>query len=66
MEREEVIKNVRACLISSKGGVKMDDLNSKFFLLRSFFLSLFNLIIIYLNFHNIDLECLYFYKPYIY
>lgn len=32
MEREEVIKNLRACLISSKGGVKMEDLNSKFFL----------------------------------
>lgn len=31
MEREEVIKNLRACLISSKGGVKMEDLNSKFF-----------------------------------
>ncbi|KAG9430713.1 tudor domain-containing protein 7 isoform X1 [Apis mellifera carnica] len=27
MEREEVIKNLRACLISSKGGVKMEDLN---------------------------------------
>lgn len=56
MEREEVIKNVRACLISSKGGVKMDDLNSKFFLFRNFFLSLFNLIIIYLNFYNIHLK----------
>ncbi|OAD62297.1 Tudor domain-containing protein 7 [Eufriesea mexicana] len=27
MEREEVIKNVRACLISSKGGVKIEDLS---------------------------------------
>ncbi|KAK1132304.1 hypothetical protein K0M31_016420 [Melipona bicolor] len=27
MEKEEVIKNLRACLISSKGGVKVDDLN---------------------------------------
>ncbi|XP_033350171.1 tudor domain-containing protein 7-like [Bombus vosnesenskii] len=33
MEREEVIKNVRACLISSKGGVKMDDLNKDYRLL---------------------------------
>ncbi|XP_031830738.1 tudor domain-containing protein 7 tapas [Nomia melanderi] len=27
MDRDEVIKNVRACLISSKGGVKLDHLN---------------------------------------
>ena len=30
MEKEDVIKNVRACLISSKGGVKIDDLNKDY------------------------------------
>ena len=30
MERDDVIKNVRACLISSKGGVKIDDLNKDY------------------------------------
>lgn len=30
MEKEEVIKNLRACLISSKGGVKIENLSSKF------------------------------------
>lgn len=48
MEKEEVVKNLRACLISSKGGVKVDDLNSKFFFFQKFPLLTFK-IIIYLN-----------------
>ena len=48
MEKEEVIKNLRACLISSKSGVKVDDLNSKFFVLKTSLL-IFKIIIIYLN-----------------
>ena len=30
MDMDDVIKNVRACLISSKGGVKIDDLNKDY------------------------------------
>lgn len=30
MEKEEVIKNLRACLISSKGGVKIENLSKDY------------------------------------
>lgn len=60
MEREEVIKNLRACLISSKGGVKMEDLNSKFFFRNIYFyyyilFYLYNFLYIYYIY-----SCIYF------
>jgi len=29
MDQDEVVKNLRSCLISSKGGIKLDNLRGK-------------------------------------
>lgn len=31
MEKDEVIKNLRSCLISCKGGIKLDSLKGKYY-----------------------------------